>query len=211
MKFYKTPGLLRAVLPQLEWKIKTKSKDLFLTFDDGPIPELTPFVLDMLGQFNARATFFCVGDNLRKHPDIGKKILQDGHLIGNHTYNHIDGWKHTTNEYLMNIRKFESIYEKQYKQSAPQLFRPPYGKANFRQINKLKKNGYRIIMWNLLSYDFDKDADHEKALQKIVNNTVGGSIIVFHDNVKAEKGLKKILPTYLKVFSRSGFSFKTLI
>jgi len=193
------------------WDFDTINKEIYLTFDDGPIPELTPYVLDILDDLNAKATFFCVGENILKHPGIARNIIQRGHVIGNHTHNHIKGWQYSVTDYIKNVAQFEQAYLDVINHPAPKIFRPPYGRMRKPQIKALKNRGYRIIMWNLLSYDFDNKANPETGLRKMIGKTQNGSIIVFHDNLKASKSLKIILPGYIKVFSERGFAFKTLI
>jgi len=186
----------------LVWKIPTDEKRIFLTFDDGPIPELTPWVLDVLQEYKAKATFFCVGDNVKKNPDILERIVKEKHTIGNHTFNHLNGWKNKLDDYVENIKEFQKYLE-------TDLFRPPYGKLKPKQIKKLKED-YSIIYWTVLSGDFDENLKPEKCLQRILKKTKAGSIIVFHDNMKAYPRIKYALPKYLEHFSSLGYSFDAL-
>ncbi|HVX26934.1 MAG TPA: polysaccharide deacetylase family protein [Parafilimonas sp.] len=188
----------------LVWKIPTTEKILYLTFDDGPHETATPFVLDQLKQFNAKATFFCLGKNVASHPDIYKRILNEGHATGNHTYNHLNGWKEKKEKYIDDITDAAKYINSK-------LFRPPYGRVSPFVLKTLcKKLGYKIIMWHVLSGDFDEENTPEKCSENVINNAVPGSIIVFHDSQKAWNSLKLALPEVLKKFTEKGFSFKHL-
>jgi peptidoglycan/xylan/chitin deacetylase (PgdA/CDA1 family) len=190
------------LFPSLIWKMKGDEKSLYLTFDDGPIPNVTPWVLDVLKHFNASATFFCVGQNARKYPELIHRIKEEGHALGNHSMNHLNGWK-TRNESYCN----DVIEGRQFIDSS--LFRPPYGKIKPSQIRALKKD-FRIIMWDVLSKDYDSSLKGEKCFEIIKKKTGNGSIIVFHDSIKAEDRLRYSLPETLKYFSELGFSFKSI-
>lgn len=183
----------------LEWKISTPGRDLFITFDDGPIPDITPEVLTILKQYEAKATFFCIGDNVRKHPEVFQQVNAAGHSIGNHTYHHLNGWKTPLNEYLRN-----TLMCSQLVRSA--LFRPPYGRIT-RQQARVLRNRYRIIMWDVLSGDFDHSISYEKCLQNVIGNAQEGSVIVFHDSQKAADRMLYALPRVLEHFSEKGFRF----
>ncbi|MEQ8358551.1 MAG: polysaccharide deacetylase family protein [Cytophagales bacterium] len=201
---FKTPLFIQMIFPALVWKIKTKEKIIYLTFDDGPVEEVTPFVLDELKQVNAKATFFCIGDNIQKHPHIYHRINAEGHVTANHTFNHLSGWKTDNREYFENINKCESYLKQNQK-----LFRPPYGKLTFAQMRKLKQS-YKIIMWDVLSGDFEKKLDSEKCLNSCIKKTSQGSIVVFHDSFKAFPILKAVLPKYLKHFNKLGYKFEAI-
>lgn len=205
MYFTKNPKLLKKMYPSLVWDIPTTSKTIYLTFDDGPIPEVTPFVLEILGQFKAKATFFCIGDNVRKHPDIYQMIITAGHSIGNHTYNHLNGWKTNTDEYLKNIEQCSAYTE-------IGLFRPPYGRILPSQIKSIKKKypNCKIIMWDILSGDFDIAIDGEKCLINATQATEAGSIIVFHDSLKAWPRLKDALPKAMEFWAKEGYAFEAI-
>ena len=207
--FYKTPKLLKSLFSVPIWSIPSAKNEIYLTFDDGPIPGLTAYILDVLKEFNAYATFFCVGDNIRKHTPILEKTIDQGHAIGNHTYNHLKGWLTKNNEYFTNIDKCSAEISKHLQTKHKPLFRPPYGQITSSQINSLNKD-YCIIMWDILAYDFSLRHTAEKSLQKIIHYTRPGSIVVFHDNYKAESKLKFMLPQYLKHFTEKGFLFKKI-
>jgi peptidoglycan/xylan/chitin deacetylase (PgdA/CDA1 family) len=200
---FKTPKIFQKLFPKVIWQIPNNEKIIYLTFDDGPIPNVTPWVLDLLKKHQAQATFFCIGDNVLKHQMVYHQILEDNHVIGNHTFNHLNGWNTKSQTYLENVEKCENEIL-----NASKIFRPPYGKITPKQIKILKQNGYKIIMWNVLSYDFNANLDTEKALNKIIKHTCSGSIIVFHDSLKAFDNLKILLPQYLAYFSNRGFVFK---
>ncbi|ARV16926.1 polysaccharide deacetylase family protein [Polaribacter sp. SA4-12] len=191
------------------WRFPSNKKEIFLTFDDGPTPEITEFVLSELKKHHAKATFFCIGKNIKNHPEIFKKIISDGHSIGNHTQNHLKGWKTNTEDYIDNILECNKTIT-QFNDSTikQQLFRPPYGKIKKSQAKELLKRDYKIIMWDVLSADFDITISKEKCLQNVQENTKEGSIIVFHDSVKAAERMEYALPKVLKTFSDKGFVFK---
>jgi peptidoglycan/xylan/chitin deacetylase (PgdA/CDA1 family) len=204
--------LMRKFYSSAIWRVPTKEKKIFLTFDDGPIPEVTPWVLSTLQEYNAKATFFCVGENIEKHPDIFRQIISGGHSIGNHTYNHLNGWKTKTKEYLENTERCESIIKYQVssiKYQEKKLFRPPYGRMRKSQYSILNTQ-YSVIMWDVLSGDFDQTISEEKCLQNVLAKTRTGSIVVFHDSLKAKKNLFYVLPKFLEHFSKEGFQFEQL-
>ena len=176
MYLVKTPPIIKTIFSDFVWSLDTDSKEVFITFDDGPIPELTPWVLDELKKYDFKATFFCVGDNVRKYPEIYQRIIAEGHSVGNHTYNHLNGWNNDLDTYLENIKKCDNIV-------SSDLFRPPYGKMKPNQSAVIKTEK-SIIMWDVLSGDFDQTISREKCLSNVMDNFVPGSIIVFHDNLK---------------------------
>lgn len=193
------------------WRLSSNENEIFLTFDDGPTPEITEFVISELKKFNAKATFFCIGKNIRNQSEIFRKIISEGHAIGNHTQNHLHGWKTSNEEYLKNVLACENIIsELDQKIGNSKLFRPPYGKIKKSQAEKILKKGYKIIMWDVLSADFDNTISKERCLQNVLNNAKKGSIIVFHDSLKASKKVKYALPKVLKAFSDKGFVFKKI-
>ncbi len=205
MFLHRTPKLIQKIYPSLVWRKTTAQKKIYLTFDDGPIPEVTPWVLDELAIFNAKATFFCVGDNVRKHRDIFNKIINQGHSVGNHTYNHLNGWKTSTDEYIENVVLADEEIGKHLNSS---LFRPPYGRITRSQIKELKTK--QLVMWDVLTGDFSQTLDPEVILKKSVKCTTPGSIVVFHDHIKAFENLKFVLPRYLKFFFEKGYGFARL-
>ncbi len=201
------------MFPNYVWDIATNNKELYLTFDDGPTPEVTNWTLDILKQYDAKATFFCIGANVEKHPDIFKSIIKDGHTIGNHTQNHIKGWKTKTKVYLKEVKDAQTtIYSnlKNLNASKVTLFRPPYGQIKPKQGKKLIELGYQIIMWDVLSFDWEQDLSEEKCLENVISKSKEGSIIVFHDSVKASKNMMYALPKVLDIFSKKGYKFKSL-
>jgi peptidoglycan/xylan/chitin deacetylase (PgdA/CDA1 family) len=188
----------------LVWKIPTKEKILYLTFDDGPHETATPFVLDELKRYNAKATFFCLGKNVQSHPEIYQRILNEGHSTGNHTFNHLNAWHVKNEEYIDDVKQGEKFIQSK-------LFRPPYGRIYPSLSKKLRTQfGYKIIMWHVLSGDFDESIEPEKCLKNVLSKAQQGSIIVFHDSIKAWKSLQFALPAVLKSFTEKGFSFKSL-
>ena len=207
--FIKTPRILERLFSSYTWRFDTDRKEIFLTFDDGPTPEITPFVLKQLKQYNAKATFFCIGKNIENHPEIFHQILSEKHSVRNHTQNHLKGWKTKNINYLNSVLKCEDVISNLAdKTKESKLFRPPYGRIKKSQAKEILKRGYRIIMWNVLSADFDKSISKEKCLENVLKNTKKGGIIVFHDSLKASEKLQFVLPKVLEEFSKKGFSFK---
>lgn len=203
---FRTPVFLRWLYPQLKWKVETSEKIIYLTFDDGPVPGPTEFVLEILQQYTAKATFFCIGDNVRKHPKVYDAIKQGQHTIGNHTFHHMKGWKTKNEVYLNDIRACEE--QLNMAQTGTRLFRPPYGQIARSQIKLLAD--YEIVMWDVLSQDYSKSLSGERCLRGTISATRPGSIVVFHDSVKAERNLSYALPRYLQHFMEKGFSFHAL-
>ena len=199
--FVKTPWWLKKVYPNRLWDVDTKEKIIYLSFDDGPHPSATPFVLDELKKYNAKATFFCIGKNVLSYPEIYKRILDEGHSVGNHTQNHLNGWETNDDDYSADIIEAANHIHSN-------LFRPPYGRIKSAQAKKLRD--LKIIMWNVLSGDFDELLSKEKCLDNVISKTKPGSIIVFHDSEKAFPKLKYALPLALDFFTQSGYSFKAM-
>ncbi|WP_296315818.1 polysaccharide deacetylase family protein [Winogradskyella sp. UBA3174] len=206
----KTPGFVKTLFPNFVWNINTDKKEIYLTFDDGPTVEITDWVLQTLKGFEAKATFFCIGNNIEKYPEIFQNIITEGHSIGNHTYNHLKGWKHKTKVYFKDVLKTEKIINKFKTGTSTPLFRPPYGKFKNKQSKKLLELGYRIILWDVLSYDWDKSVSEEACLNNVVSAAKQGSIIVFHDSIKASRNLKYVLPKVLEYYTEKGYKFKAL-
>ncbi|MDZ4667293.1 MAG: polysaccharide deacetylase family protein [bacterium] len=198
MFIYKIPSFIQKLFPAYTWKVNTRDKQLFLTFDDGPHPKITPWVLHLLSQFGAKATFFCVADNVKKYPEVFAQILAEGHAVGNHTFRHLNGYKHTCSEYIADVKHAEKYIDST-------LFRPPYGKIKRSQAKALLPN-YKIVMWDRLSADYDKNLNipESTAEMKKVEN---GSIVVFHDSEKAFANLQLMLPNLLLNYSNRGFQF----
>jgi len=206
----KTPRLVQRFFHNYSWRIKTTKKEIYLTFDDGPVPDFTPWVLDTLQDYGAKATFFCVGENIKKHPHIYQQIKDHDHSIGNHTFNHLQGWKTSTNRYIKNILKAESYLYGEQDKSEKKLFRPPHGRIRPVQAKILRKKGYQIIMWDVLSGDFDQSLSKELCLEHTLKNIKNGSIVVFHDSDKSFKNLDYVLPKLLAHFTNQGYEFKSL-
>ena len=193
------------------WRFLSEKKEIFLTFDDGPTPEITEFILSELKKYDAKATFFCIGKNIKNHPELFSQLISDGHSIGNHTQNHLKGWKTNTKDYVDNVLECnKTITQFNNATIKQQLFRPPYGKIKKSQAKELLKRGYKIIMWDVLSADFDTTISNERCLQNVLENATKGSIIVLHDSVKAAERMKYALPKVLKTFSDKGYVFKAI-
>ncbi|MDB5117471.1 MAG: Peptidoglycan/xylan/chitin deacetylase, PgdA/CDA1 family [Mucilaginibacter sp.] len=205
MYLVKTPWLLKKLYPNLIWNINQSDRCIYLTFDDGPIPIVTPLVLNILKQYNAKATFFCIGDNVRKHPDVFEKVKADGHAIGNHTYNHLKGWKTDDKTYLENFLLADELLDSK-------LFRPPYGRIKRSQIKLLQqaKPGLQLIMWDVLSGDFDANLSPEKCLENVVKGVTNSSIVLFHDSLKAFDRMQYALPKAMEQWSKEGYEFRSL-
>lgn len=205
----KTPKIITSALPNLVWHLPSKDKAIYLTFDDGPTPEITDWTLDTLNTYKAKATFFCIGNNIEKHPEIFKRINTEGHTIGNHTFNHLKGWKTKTQHYVENTLEAQNIID-QHNIKNSYLFRPPHGRIKPKQAKQLQDLGYKIIMWNVLSKDWDKKISKEKCLEYVIQNTTSGDIVVFHDSIKASRNMQYALPRVLEHFSKKGFEFKRI-
>jgi peptidoglycan/xylan/chitin deacetylase (PgdA/CDA1 family) len=215
MGFYwiKTNFLIKKIFSNYIWDKPNSENKIYLTFDDGPTPEITEWVLNQLEKHQAKATFFCIGKNIEANPSIFEKTIKKGHSIGNHTFNHLNGWKTTTNVYQENINRCQEIISENKFEITPlesKIFRPPYGKIKPQQTAKLKKAGYSIIMWDVLSADFDTSITAEKCLDNVISNIKPGSIIVFHDSVKAFKNLEYALPKTLEFINKKGFTYGIL-
>ncbi|HEY8999871.1 MAG TPA: polysaccharide deacetylase family protein [Mucilaginibacter sp.] len=205
MYLVKTPWLLKQFYSNMIWNKSRKRRSIFVTFDDGPIPIVTPYVLNILKQYNAKATFFCIGDNVRKHPDVFEQVKNAGHSIGNHTFNHLKGWKTDNKTYIENFLKADELLH-------ADLFRPPYGRIRKSQAKLIKKtkSGTKIIMWDVLSGDFDTELKPETCLEHVLRYTRNGSIIVFHDSLKAYDRLEYVLPRAMEEWSKKGYSFDAI-
>jgi peptidoglycan/xylan/chitin deacetylase (PgdA/CDA1 family) len=206
MIWIKTHWLIKKLFSNYIWEMPNSKNKIYLTFDDGPTPEITEWTLQQLKKHNAKATFFCIGDNIKKYPEIFKKVIEEGHSIGNHTFNHLNGWKTKTNEYVENIKLCDTE-TRNLKLETRNLFRPPYGKIKPSQSRELRKLGYKITMWDIISYDFDATISKEKCLENVLKNVKQGSIIVFHDSIKAFPNLEYTLPKVLEILNKKGFVF----
>jgi peptidoglycan/xylan/chitin deacetylase (PgdA/CDA1 family) len=203
--FVKTPGWLQNLYKDRVWEINTDQDDIYLSFDDGPHPEHTPYVLDELKKYNARATFFCIGKNVQAFPEVYRRIIEEGHAVGNHTFNHLNGWKTKDDSYLQDIKDAARLIDSK-------MFRPPYGKATGFQVKQLQKPafGLKTIMWTVLSGDFDTSITREACLQNVLLNAAAGSIVVFHDSDKASEKMRYALPAVLSFYADKNFGFKKL-
>jgi len=201
------------MFPKYVWDIPNSEKVMYLTFDDGPTAEITRWILATLKQYQAKATFFCIGNNIEKHPDVFQDILNQGHTVGNHTHNHLKGWQTQTEDYLQNTAKAQKTIQSITKNLGGKnrkLFRPPYGKIKSKQGKTLIEQGYKIIMWDVISFDWEAKVLPKTCLKNITNKATHGSIVVFHDSLKASKNMQYALPKTLDYFSKKGFSFKAL-
>ncbi|MEA5457446.1 polysaccharide deacetylase family protein [Arcicella sp. LKC2W] len=199
---------MRALYPDFLWRIPTKEKEIYLTFDDGPIPEVTEFVMEELAKFNAKATFFCIGDNIAKHSEVFQQVVNQGHTVGNHTFNHLKGWNTEQNVYLNNFDLCQAEIENKSKQST-NFFRPPYGRIKRNQAKEILKT-HQIVMWDVLTADYDQNINKEQVLKKTLQYTDDGSIVLFHDSIKASKNMMYALPRMLEYFSEQGYAFKKM-
>lgn len=221
---------MRALYPDFIWRIPSKEKEIFLTFDDGPIPEITEFVLEELNKYNAKATFFCIGGNIEKYPNVLQQVVNQYHAIGNHTYNHLKGWDTEDDIYVENFKKCEDLMdircsmfgfrtsniehrmsniEHQTSKNEKRLFRPPFGRIKRSQAKEVLKS-HEIVMWDVLTGDYDQNLSKERVLSKTLQHIEQGSIVLFHDSIKASKNMMYALPRVLEHYSNQGFSFKSI-
>lgn len=209
----KTSFWVKKIFQNLIWDIPNDQKKVYLTFDDGPTPEVTQWVLDTLKNQHAKATFFCIGKNIVAEPEIFKTIVLQGHAVGNHTFNHLKGWENDTETYLQNTHgcQFEILKYQNQNTKPNNLFRPPYGKIKPNQARKIRQLGYKIIMWDVLSADFDTTISAEECLHNVISNITSGSIIVFHDSAKAFENLKFVLPKTLQFLNKNGYVCSPII
>ncbi|MBP1676906.1 MAG: polysaccharide deacetylase [Bacteroidetes bacterium] len=196
------PAFMRPFFAGTVWRKKTSSKVIYLTFDDGPVPEVTPLVLDILDRYGWKATFFNVGDNVRKYPELYQELINRGHQTGNHTFNHLAGFKYSTDEYVSNVRKAAEYIRSN-------LFRPPHGRITRAQIKALKQD-YRIIMWDVITHDYNARLSREQVLKNVTRNLRKGSIVVFHDSVKARNHVLSVLPEAIEFWISNGYTFGLL-
>jgi len=203
MYIVKMPALVQRLFPGFTWRMPVKEKILYLTFDDGPIPEVTPWVLDTLRAAGAKATFFCVGENVQRYPAIFQRILAEGHSVGNHTHQHLNGWKNEDAHYLNNVAACARLVP-------GRLFRPPYGRLRSSQAKAIR-NQHQIVMWDVLSGDFDRNISPEKCLDNILRHCRPGSIVVLHDSIKAAPNMRHALTGLLQHFGEKGWSFEPIM
>lgn len=206
----KVPKIIKLLFFNQVWDIPNSENTIYLTFDDGPTPEITERVLEILDKHHIKATFFCIGDNVRKHPEIVQKILSKQHSVGNHTYSHLKGWKTPTKTYISNSEACEIKLNSLFKIRNSKLFRPPYGKITPWQSYKLRKLGYKIIMWDVLSKDYDASISAEKCYENVIQNVSSGSIIVFHDSNKAKENVLNSLEKTIETLKSKGFKFEKI-
>ena len=211
----RTPRIIQSFWPGRLWRLPsgTGSPRLFLTFDDGPTPGVTDWVLDQLGAYGAKATFFVVGEQAERHPDLLREVVRRGHTVGTHTQHHLNGWKTGSAEYLDDVRQgnqaVSAILKSEFPEYEVAYFRPPYGRIRSRDAKQIRDD-HQIVMWNVLAADWRQDLPVDKVTQRVTRNAVDGSIVVFHDSVKAEPRVKGALPKVLKHFSEKGFQFEAL-
>ena len=191
------PEILKSVIKNVVWRINPAKKVIYLTFDDGPNSRVTPLVLDILDRFEVKATFFCVGENVSRFPDVFDEVKRRGHTVGNHTFNHLKGFEYATDYYVRNVEKANGYIKSD-------LFRPPHGQIKPSQIKALKDD-YRIIMWDFITYDYDKRIEPEKIIAEVKKRSRNGSIVIFHDSLKAEKNVLQVLPEALRFWKENGY------
>jgi len=206
----KVPKIIKFLFFNQVWNIPNTENSIYLTFDDGPTPEITERVLEILDNHHIKATFFCIGDNVRKHSEIVQKIISKQHSVGNHTYSHLKGWKTSTKSYISNTEACEIKLNSLFKIRNSKLFRPPYGKITPWQSYKLRKLGYKIIMWDVLSRDYDASISAEKCYENVIKNVSSGSIIVFHDSNKAKENVLNSLEKTIETLKNKGFNFEKI-
>ncbi len=214
MKFYwiKTHWVIKKIFSGYVWHLPTSKKVVYLTFDDGPTPDITSWTLELLKKYNAKATFFCIGENISENPELYHDIQQHGHSIGNHTYNHLNGWHTDLKTYMENVDlcdKTMSEFDLNNENSV-KFFRPPYGKLKRQQFKQLQEKGYKIIMWDILSADFDTQISPEQCTKNVLKNIRPGSIIIFHDSIKASTNLKFTLPKTLNYLQENGYEMQAI-
>jgi len=202
MLIERAPKLYRKLYQGSHWRFNSDKKVVYLTFDDGPIPEITPWVLDLLDEYNIKATFFCVGDNVRKYPEIYQNVQERGHKIGNHTFHHIQGLKTDTQSYLEDVQEARQLIDSK-------LFRPPYGHMRFSQFHALQEQ-YKVIMWDVVTRDYSRLMTAGEVFEVVKKYTRNGSIIVFHDSLKSGDRMKESLPKSIEWLLEQGYSFQLI-
>ncbi len=211
MRFFRTPPPLRYLLPSLTWQVRAPAPDtVYLTFDDGPIPQETPWVLEQLAAYGTgQATFFCVGENLERHPEVARQVLGAGHRLANHTHRHLKGWQTPLDEYLADIARCQAALDL-VQPGVARLLRPPYGQISRVQLAGARAEGYAVAMWSVLAYDFDPNLATDECLRQVIRHTQPGRIILFHDSVKASRLLRAVLPRYLDFLREKGWKSAAL-
>ena len=202
LNLIKSPKILQHLFADFLWKIDTSQKVIYLTFDDGPHPIITPWIIDLMKHYGAKGTFFLIGDNVSKHPELFQMYKSNGHQVGNHTHTHVKGWRSRRKNYLKEIAQCAEFVKSSF-------FRPPYGQINLRSIREIKKQ-YKVVMWDVLSWDFDNETSSEICLSNVIKSTKEGSIVVFHENEKSIKNIMYVLPKVLEHFTNLGFQFKAI-
>jgi peptidoglycan/xylan/chitin deacetylase (PgdA/CDA1 family) len=206
---FKIPLIIKWFYPTLVWNGERTSKTIYLTFDDGPVPGVTDCILDVLAEHQVKASFFCVGGNIAKNPELFKSIIREGHTVGNHTYHHLNGWNQKEEDYINDINKCREVMIQCGYSSDIRLFRPPYGRLKKKVISRIGKD-YRIIMWDVLSWDFSSRLSSKKILRKSIRHTEGGSIIIFHDSEKTKSDIRFIISQYIDHFCGLNYEFSTI-
>jgi peptidoglycan/xylan/chitin deacetylase (PgdA/CDA1 family) len=196
------PRIFRPLFGKVIWRKNPSEKVIYLTFDDGPVPEVTPQVLDILDIYGWKATFFCVGENVQKYPELYADILKRGHNVGNHSFNHIKGYEYSTIEYVDNVKKAAQFIDSK-------LFRPPYGRIKWNQIKALRKN-YEIVMWDVITHDYNKNLCVDDVFKNVKCNLRKGSIVVFHDSIKAKINVLQALPLSIEFWESKAYSYGLL-
>lgn len=206
--FFRTNWIIRTLFPNYTWRKDPHLKKVYLTFDDGPTPAVTPWVIDQLNQFDATAAFFCIGQNIDANPEIFDQLIKSNHLIGNHTDDHCNGWKTSNDHYIESVKKCSEKIRS--KVNSLSHFRPPYGKITAKQADQVRSIGYSVVMWEIISGDYDTALSPEKCLENVLYKIRPGSIIVFHDSVKAFANLEYVLPRTLQFLKDNGYEFGAL-